>query len=85
MSDQPTMEVPIEMVRTLLTGVLSGTCMYAVISHGELRRVCIVHRSVAPCVAQEMMKVYAADEAAIEEYMRSEREDWIASPEGDTP
>ena len=83
MSIEPTIEVPIDMVRELLNGVLSGACKYVMISPHASNRFCTVHQSVEPCVAKDLFDVYIEEEGAVNDFIISEREEWIASPDAD--
>jgi len=83
MSNEPTIEVPIDMVRDLLNGVLSGACKYVMISPHASNRFCIIHQSVESCIAKELFDIYIEEEESLDDFILSEREDWIASPDVD--
>lgn len=79
-----TLPVPIDMVRDLLDGPLSGTCMLVKISsRPHSRRLCVTHRMVEPCASQELVRILRADTRAVEEAIASDREDLLASEDAD--
>lgn len=78
-----TLEVPIELIRDLLDGALSANCCYASIHPKLNTRVCVTHQSAEPCNVKMLRDLLRADDATVEGFLRSEREDWIASPDAD--